>query len=55
MEPKQERGKKEKTGERSKESSKSGFREDLSGTGKQSGISIHGPTCQRRLDLGDAS
>ena len=55
MEPKQERRKKEKTGEGSKESSKSGFREDLSGTWKQSGTSLHGPTCQCRLDLRDAS
>ena len=35
MEPKQERGKKDKTGEGGKESSKSGFRDDLSETWKQ--------------------
>lgn len=35
MEPKQERGKKDKTREGRKESSKSGFRDDLSGTWKQ--------------------
>ena len=38
MEPKQERGQKQKT------------RDDLSGTQKQSGTSVQGPTCQCRLD-----